>query len=140
MPVRTVISRCRGIATGCFFASGCPPPICPPCLIPCLRTLVIGNRFTVKATIQIESLGEDEYRVIVRESGDQTEHLVIAPAEYCESLTGGTIPVADLLRLSFEFLLDREPKESILRRFELPVIGRYFPEYEQAMKHRIAAE
>jgi len=56
------------------------------------------------------------------------------------TLTGGTIPVADLLRLSFEFLLDREPKESILRRFELPVIARYFPEYEQAMKHRIAAE
>ena len=94
----------------------------------------------MKATIQIESLREDEYRVIVRESGDQTEHLVVAPAEYCESLTDGTIPVADLLRLSFEFLLDREPKESILRRFELPVIARYFPEYEQAMKHRIAAE
>lgn len=94
----------------------------------------------MKATIQIESLREDEYRVIIRESGDQTEHLVTAPTEYCESLTGGTIPVAGLLRLSFEFLLDREPKESILRRFELPVIARYFPEYEQAMKHRIAAE
>ena len=94
----------------------------------------------MKAAIQIESLREDEYRVIVRESEDQTEHLVVAPAEYCELLTGGTIPVADLLRLSFEFLLDREPKESILRRFDLPVIARYFPEYEQAMKHRIAAE
>jgi len=36
-----------------------------------------------------------------------------------------------LLRASFEFLLAREPNTSILRRFDLPVIGHYFPEYEQ---------
>jgi len=35
----------------------------------------------------------------------------------------------DLLEASFAFLLEREPKEAILRRFELPVIERYFPEY-----------
>jgi len=31
---------------------------------------------------------------------------------------------------SFEFLLERESNTSILRSFELPVIGNYFPEYE----------
>ena len=36
----------------------------------------------------------------------------------------------DLLRRSFEFLLAREPKASILGQFDLPVIGSYFPEYE----------
>jgi hypothetical protein len=40
-----------------------------------------------------------------------------------------------LVRASFEFLLEREPRGSILRRFELPVIERYFPEYPE----RIAA-
>jgi hypothetical protein len=34
-----------------------------------------------------------------------------------------------LLEASFEFLLEREPKDAILRRFDLPVIERYFPEY-----------
>ena len=37
----------------------------------------------------------------------------------------------DLVRRSFVFLLEREPKESILRSFDLPVIGRYFPDYER---------
>jgi hypothetical protein len=39
----------------------------------------------------------------------------------------------ELLRRSFEFLLQRESKESILREFDLSVIQRYFPEYDQAM-------
>jgi hypothetical protein len=37
----------------------------------------------------------------------------------------------DLVRDSFRFLLEREPKESILREFKLSLIGRYFPEYER---------
>jgi hypothetical protein len=32
-------------------------------------------------------------------------------------------------------LLDREPKESILRRFDVTVISRYFPEFEQELPH-----
>jgi hypothetical protein len=31
------------------------------------------------------------------------------------------------------FLLDREPKESILRSFDLEVIGRYFADYPAAL-------
>jgi hypothetical protein len=31
---------------------------------------------------------------------------------------------------SFDFLLEREPKESILREFDLSVIKRYFPDYD----------
>ena len=40
----------------------------------------------------------------------------------------------DLVRRSFEFLLEREPRTSILREFDLPVIGRYFPEYEREIR------
>ena len=43
-----------------------------------------------------------------------------------------TIPI-DLVRRSFAFLLEREPKESILRSFDLPEIGRYFPDYERTI-------
>jgi hypothetical protein len=42
--------------------------------------------------------------------------------------------VERLVEASFRFLLEREPRESILRRFELPVIGRYFPEYEAEVR------
>jgi hypothetical protein len=35
-----------------------------------------------------------------------------------------------LVRRSFEFLLAREPKESILKESELPLIQKYFSEYK----------
>jgi hypothetical protein len=38
-----------------------------------------------------------------------------------------------LVEQSFRFLLEREPKESILREFKLSVITRYFPDYERAI-------
>ena len=38
-----------------------------------------------------------------------------------------------LVRASFVFLLEREPREAILRSFDLPVIERYFPGYEAAI-------
>jgi hypothetical protein len=37
----------------------------------------------------------------------------------------------------FEFLLEREGNTSILSRFELPVIGPYFPEYERVIGDRL---
>ena len=51
--------------------------------------------------------------------------------EYYKELTAGDYTPDKLIEASFEFLLDREPKESILSRFDLPVINRYFPEYER---------
>ena len=37
------------------------------------------------------------------------------------------------LEAAFQFLLDREPKESILGRFDVAVISRYFPEFEREL-------
>jgi len=45
--------------------------------------------------------------------------------------------IEDLLRESFRFLLEREPNTSILPSFDLPMIGRYFPEYDQQMHARL---
>ena len=44
------------------------------------------------------------------------------------------------MRASFEFLLEREPPSSILGRFDLDIIGRYFPEYADTMRTRLVAE
>ena len=70
---------------------------------------------------------------------EDTVHRVTVPASYYEKLTGRRVAVEELVRLSFEFLLEREPKESILRTFELPVIGRYFPEFEREITRRLGA-
>ena len=62
-----------------------------------------------------------------------TTHRVTASEEYVRSLTGGRALGVELVRKSFEFLLEREPNTSVLRSFELPVIQRYFPEYEEVV-------
>jgi len=46
-------------------------------------------------------------------------------------------PQAGLIERCFEFLLARESNRSILRRFDLAVIGRYFPEYETATREEL---
>jgi hypothetical protein len=52
-------------------------------------------------------------------------------------VTGLGAPDAEtLVRASFEFLLAREPVSSILPRFDLAVIERYFPEWREEMRKR----
>lgn len=76
-------------------------------------------------------------QVTVAEHGSESRHSVtFTRADYQRLTTGGGESPEGLVRRSFEFLLAREPKESILRTFELPVIGRYFPEYEVTISGR----
>jgi hypothetical protein len=42
-----------------------------------------------------------------------------------------------LVRETFAFLLEREPRSSILARFDLPVVERYFTEYPAEMRRRL---
>ena len=86
--------------------------------------------------IEVQRVGEDRYRVTVEEGGSRTEHAVTVQDDYYQKLTGGSITVEELVRKSFEFLLEREPKESILSSFDLPVIQRYFPNYERVISSR----
>jgi hypothetical protein len=89
------------------------------------------------ARIEVEHLKGDDFRVTVREGGGRTVHTVTVEPAYAQRLTGGAVPPEELVRRSFEFLLEREGKESILGAFDLPVIGRYFPGYEAEIGRRI---
>jgi hypothetical protein len=89
------------------------------------------------ARIEIEQLKPGEFRVRVIENRSETSHIVTLPPADHQRLAGGKARPEELVRRSFEFLLEREPKESILARFDLPVIARYFPEYEREIKRRL---
>ncbi len=89
------------------------------------------------ATIQVEKESEEQFRVTVSEGGSRSTHTVGLRPDYQRKLTGGKAGAEELIRRSFEFLLEREPKESILSRFDLPVISRYFPEYEREIRKRL---
>jgi len=80
-------------------------------------------------TVSVKKMDETNYEVTVG-GGTPTTHVVTVPPAYAKRLAGEA-SVEKLVRASFEFLLEREPNTSILRRFELPVIGQYFPEYER---------
>jgi hypothetical protein len=62
-----------------------------------------------------------------------TRHAVSLSDELLARLRPGAAAPDELVRRSFDFLLAREPRASILREFELPVIGSYFPEWEAEM-------
>ena len=68
------------------------------------------------------------YDVTVTDTRGATHHEVQVWPSDVERYAPGATP-EELLEASFVFLLEREPKEAILSRFELPVIERYFPEY-----------
>ena len=71
------------------------------------------------------------------DDGSRTEHEVAVSREELARYGAGTTEPTALVSESFRFLLEREPKESIMRRFELSVIERYFPEYGRAIGGRL---
>ena len=76
-----------------------------------------------------------EYEVEVRESGSTSLYAVAVQREDYEKLTaGGRVSPEVLVEKSFEFLLEREPKESILKNFNLNIISHYFREYPSKIK------
>ena len=84
--------------------------------------------------IQVRRTAEQDpliFEVVVREGKGETRHQVTMSRDTCERLTSGKHTPERCLKTAFKFLLDREPKESILRHFDVTVISRYFPEFEQ---------
>jgi hypothetical protein len=93
----------------------------------------------VAAKIEVDKTGEGEFRVRVTEGASETTHRVtVKPADY-QRLTQGKVGEAELVRRSFEFLLENESKESILARFDLSVISRYFPQFEKEIARKLIA-
>jgi hypothetical protein len=85
------------------------------------------------ATIDVEK-DADAFRVRVREGKGETTHRVtVKPADLARLAKTGETPEAFLVRC-FEFLLEREPKESIMSSFDVMVIARYFPEFESTIR------
>jgi hypothetical protein len=91
----------------------------------------------VTARIEVDKVKEGEFKVRVIEGTSESTHRVTLKQDDYRRLGGGKIEPNELIKRSFEFLLAREPKESILPQFDLPLIGHYFPEYERELKRKI---
>ena len=84
--------------------------------------------------IEVRPVGDGDpmrFEVAVTD-GTTTHHEVTMSAKDYGRLAQGRAP-DQLVEAAFRFLLDREPKESILARFDVQVIGTYFPEFERTL-------
>ncbi|HWP58216.1 MAG TPA: hypothetical protein VNL14_10035 [Candidatus Acidoferrales bacterium] len=88
------------------------------------------------AQIDVTRESSETFNVTVR-AKTTTTHVVTLKDEDYRKLSGGRVAPEKLIEKSFEFLLERESNTSILSRFDLPVIGRYFPEYEKTIAKRL---
>jgi hypothetical protein len=82
----------------------------------------------VQRTAEGDPMG---FAVTVREPNGETSHQVSMSRQTWQQLCGGKYPPERCIDAAFRFLLDREPKESILGRFDVTLIARYFPTFER---------
>jgi len=91
--------------------------------------------------ISVEPLGEGDpltFQVRIEDNTGQTQHEVsLARADF-DRLCAGDCAAETCVEAAIRFLLDREPKEAILARFDVSVIPGYFPEFERALPDYIA--
>lgn len=87
--------------------------------------------------IEVKRENSQVFRVVVPEGNSKREYTVTLDDDYHQHLTAGKRPKEELIEASFEFLLKREPKESILPQFNLKVINRYFPEFEREIHRQL---
>lgn len=86
-----------------------------------------------KDKITVKVVKDTTFEVTVQ--GERmTTHRVSLSHSYYEKLTHGLIAPELLVKRSFQFLLERESNTSILSQFDLPLINRYFPEYEATIQ------
>jgi hypothetical protein len=84
-------------------------------------------------TIEVRRLSDAPltFAVAIRDDTSVSHHEVtMSSGAFAGQARGAPEQVIDA---AFRFLLDREAKESILARFDLATVQRYFPEFERTL-------
>jgi hypothetical protein len=80
--------------------------------------------------VDVQRLASRFHVRVTDDDGSATEHdVTLSSADHGRLGTGYPDPES-FIRACFVFLLTREPKESILRSFDVGQIETYFPEFE----------
>lgn len=92
--------------------------------------------------IEIAKLSSgDPFRFEVRvgAAGRATRHEVTLSRVCFDDLCRGAATPEQCVRAAFLFLLDREPADVVLKRFDLSVIGSYFPDFSREFPRYLSA-
>ena len=91
--------------------------------------------------IEVEQLSDDDpkrFRVTLRDDVGEARFEVTMRQADMARYVGQNCPPARCVEAAFAFLLDREPRQSILKSFDLSVIPTYFPEFAEKLPDYVA--
>lgn len=94
-------------------------------------------------SIDLEEINQTKegWKLIVKVRDEEdSKYLVTLDKEYWAELTDFRHTRDELIRKSFGFLLERESKASIFKKFNFRDIQKYFPEYEKEIKKLLSNE
>jgi hypothetical protein len=83
--------------------------------------------------IKIKELSPNAFDVTIY-SNTETNHQVTISDNFVTEYQIKHLTKKEIIEQSFIFLLERESNTSILREFDIEVIGNYFPEYKKLFK------
>ena len=83
--------------------------------------------------INVEAIDNNSFKVSVTKDS-LTEHIVLLNDRFHQDVSNNKFTKTELIIKSFEFLLERESNQFILKKFNLEVISQYFPEYIDEIK------
>jgi len=83
--------------------------------------------------INIKELSPNAFDVTIY-SNTETTHQVTISDTFITKYQIKNLTKKEIIEQSFIFLLERESNTSILRKFDIEVIGNYFPEYKKLFK------
>jgi hypothetical protein len=72
------------------------------------------------------------FDVVIRDTHGESRHRVMMQADEAERWAKLGAGPSRCVEAAIQFLIDREPKEAILSAFDMGVIRRYFPEFDEA--------
>lgn len=78
------------------------------------------------------------FDVVVRDARGESRHRVTMQADEAKRWAKLGAKPLRCVEAAMRFLVDREPKESILSAFDMRVIRRYFPEFDDAFPGYLA--
>lgn len=91
-----------------------------------IRRTKDGDPFGFQVTVSVEFADDG-----------RTEHQVTMSTATFTRLTTGYNTPENVVAAVFRFLLEREPRESILPRFDVADVSRYFPDFEAELPRHL---
>ncbi len=82
-------------------------------------------------TISTMRTGHDTFDVTIRENNTETRHGVVLTDSLHKELAQANVTKEECVRGAVRFLLSRDKKEDIFRRFDVATIETFFPDFRQ---------